>query len=71
MRAGYLDVTGAFDMPVLIRFFDPFLPLFTAVKRSRYTHAWSMIRKSGRRFSEKIMLNQGDWIMMRFLVIAS
>jgi hypothetical protein len=30
-----------------------------------------MIRKSGNRFSEKIMLNQRDEIMMRFLVIAS
>jgi hypothetical protein len=38
MRAGYLNVTGAFDMPVLIRFRDPLLAPFTAVKRSRYTH---------------------------------
>jgi len=30
-----------------------------------------MIRKSGNRFSEKIMLNQRDEIMMRFLMIAS
>jgi len=30
-----------------------------------------MIRKSGNRFSEKIMLNHGDEIMMRFLLIAS
>jgi len=30
-----------------------------------------MIRKSGNRFSEKIMLKGGDEIMMRFLVIAS
>jgi hypothetical protein len=30
-----------------------------------------MIQKSGNRFSEKIMLNQRDEIMMRFLVIAS
>jgi hypothetical protein len=29
-----------------------------------------MIRKSGNRFSEKIMLNQKEEIMMRFLVIA-
>jgi len=28
-----------------------------------------MIRKSGNRFSEKIMLNQRDEIMMRFLAI--
>jgi len=27
---------------------------------------WSMIRKSGNRFSEKIMLKQRDEIMMRF-----
>ena len=32
---------------------------------------WSMIRKSGNRFSEKIMLNQRDDIMMRSRVIAS
>jgi hypothetical protein len=32
---------------------------------------WSMIRKSGNRFSEKIMLKQRDAIMMRFLVIPS
>jgi hypothetical protein len=32
---------------------------------------WSMIRKSGNRFSEKIMLKQGDEIMMRFNLIAS
>jgi hypothetical protein len=30
----------------------------------------SMIRKSGNRFSEKIMLNQGDEIIMRCLLIA-
>jgi hypothetical protein len=30
-----------------------------------------MIRKSGNRFSEKIMLKQRDEIMMRFLPIAS
>ena len=30
-----------------------------------------MIRKSGNRFSEKIMLNQRDETMMRFLVVAS
>jgi hypothetical protein len=30
-----------------------------------------MIRKSGNRFSEKIMLNQRDEIMMRFDQIAS
>jgi hypothetical protein len=29
----------------------------------------SMIRKSGNRFSEKIMLNQGDEIIMRFLLM--
>jgi hypothetical protein len=32
---------------------------------------WSMIRKSGNRFSEKIMLKQRDEIMMRFRLIAS
>jgi hypothetical protein len=37
MRAGYLCVTCAFDMPVLIRFLDPLLAPFTAIKRSRYT----------------------------------
>jgi hypothetical protein len=31
----------------------------------------SMIRKSGNRFSEKIMLKQRDEIMMRFRLIAS
>jgi hypothetical protein len=31
----------------------------------------SMIRKSGNRFSEKIMLKQRDEIMMRFHLIAS
>jgi len=31
----------------------------------------SMIRKSGSRFSEKIMLKQRDEIMMRFHLIAS
>jgi hypothetical protein len=30
-----------------------------------------MIRKSGNRFSEKIMLKQRDEIMMRFHIIAS
>jgi len=30
-----------------------------------------MIRKSGNRFSEKIMLKQKDEIMMRFQLIAS
>jgi hypothetical protein len=30
-----------------------------------------MIRKSGHRFSEKIMLKQRDEIMMRFHLIAS
>jgi len=30
----------------------------------------SMIRKSGNRFSEKIMLNQRDEIMMRLFLIA-
>jgi len=29
---------------------------------------YSMIRKNGKRFSEKIMLKQRDAIMMRFLV---
>jgi len=29
-----------------------------------------MMRKSGNRFSEKIMLKQKDEVMMRFLVIA-
>jgi hypothetical protein len=29
-----------------------------------------VIRKSGNRFSEKIMLNQRDEIIMRFLLIA-
>jgi hypothetical protein len=53
MRAGYLNVTGTSDMPVLIRFLDPLLAPFTAVKRSRYTHAESMIRKSGSRFLRK------------------
>jgi hypothetical protein len=33
--------------------------------------AWSMIRKSGSRFSEKIMRNQRGEIMMRFPIIAS
>jgi hypothetical protein len=47
MRAGYLCVTGAFDMPVSIRFLDPFLAPFTAVKRSRYTRTGTM--KSVRR----------------------
>jgi hypothetical protein len=32
---------------------------------------WSMIRKSGNRFSEKIMLKQRDEIVMRFRLIAS
>jgi len=32
---------------------------------------YSMIRKSGNRFSEKIMLKQGDVIMMPFHSIAS
>ena len=31
----------------------------------------SMIRKSGNRFSEKIMLNQKDGIMIRFCLIGS
>jgi hypothetical protein len=35
------------------------------------TTAYGMIRKSGNRFSEKIMLDQRDEIMMQFLVIAS
>jgi hypothetical protein len=32
---------------------------------------WSMIRKSGNRFSEKIMLKQRDEIMIRFNLIGS
>jgi hypothetical protein len=32
---------------------------------------WSMIRKSGSRFSEKIMLKQRDEIMIRFHLIGS
>jgi len=32
---------------------------------------WSMIRKSGNRFSEKILLKQNDEIMIRFKLIGS
>jgi hypothetical protein len=39
-------------------------------RHSSVSH-WSMIRKSGNRFSEKIMLKQRDEIMMRFYQIAS
>ena len=39
-------------------------------RHSSFSH-WSMIRKSGNRFSEKIMLKQRDEIMMRFYQIAS
>jgi hypothetical protein len=39
---------------------------FTVGGKTGNLASWSMIRKSGNRFSEKIMLKQRDQIMMRF-----
>jgi hypothetical protein len=40
------------------------------MRRVGFWRPLSVIRKSGNRFSEKIMLNQRDEIIMRFLLIA-
>jgi hypothetical protein len=47
------------------------LDRLTGIGRHYCFSHWSMIRKSGNRFSEKIMLKQRDEIMMRFYQIAS
>jgi hypothetical protein len=39
------------------------------LQNRKYTVNQSMIRKSGDRFSEKIMLDQRDGIMMRFRIM--
>jgi hypothetical protein len=39
------------------------------LQNCKYTVNQSMIRKSGDRLSEKIMLNQRDEIMMRFRIM--
>jgi hypothetical protein len=39
--------------------------------KSGVRFGWDVIRKSGNRFSEKIMLKERDEIMMRFHLIAS
>ena len=42
-----------------------------SLRRSLELPSWSMIRKNGNRFSEKIMLKQRDEIMIRFNPIGS
>jgi hypothetical protein len=51
--------------------FGAFSPALTRPAGLTLMAVWSTIRKSGIRFSEKIMLKQRDEIMIRFALIGS